>query len=263
MPASATVPLGSRGLELGTARPEILFRRCQRNGDETAREALVLRFMPLARKLARRYSHTSVPYEDLAQVASLALLKAVDRFDPTRGTTFRTFAIPTILGELKRYFRDSAWAVHVTRGAQERALAIEEASDQLINCLGRSPTVQEIACNLELSQEEVLDGLQAAQAYSTMSLEAPPPSTEAGSEPSFESELGEEDERYELVEDEVAVAGAMRELPESEQRILCMRFIEDMTQSEIGARLGISQMQVSRLLRRALARLQQLVGADG
>jgi RNA polymerase sigma-B factor len=262
MPASATVPLSPRGLELGTARPEILFRRCRREGDSAAREALVLRFMPLARKLARRYAHTSVPYEDLVQVASLALVKAVDRFDPARGTAFRTFAIPTILGELKRYFRDSAWAVHVTRGAQERALEIEEANEELINRLGRSPTVQEIAGALELSQEEVLDGLRAAQAYTTMSLEAPPPSAEPGSEPSFESELGVDDERYELIEDEAVVADAMRELPESERRILRLRFIEDMTQNEIGARLGISQMQVSRVLRRVLARLQQRVGAS-
>jgi len=264
MPTSETVLLdsSSRKLELGTARQEALFEQCQRDGDRAARNALVERFLPLARKLARRYAHSSVPSEDLIQVANLALVKAVDRFDPRRGTAFGAFAIPTILGELKRYFRDSAWAVHVTRAAQERALAVEEASDELINELGRSPQVREIAGHLELSEEDVLDGLQAARAYSTMSLEAPPPSAELGSNTSLEGDLGVEDERFELVEDGVTLSSAVRHLPESEQQILQLRFIEEMTQSEIGARLGVSQMQVSRLLCRALTRLQRLAGAD-
>src|SRR5207253_842547 len=150
----------------------------------------------------------------------------------------------------------------VTRAAQERALAVDEASDQLLNELGRAPRVPEIAGHLELSEEDVLDGLHAARAFSTMSLEAPPPSSEPGSTASLEADLGAEDERYELVEDGVSVSSAVRQLPESERRMLSLRFVEEMTQSEIGARLGISQMQVSRLLRRALTRLQRLACAD-
>jgi len=264
MPTSATVlhDSPSRQLELGTAGQKALFEQCQGGGDRAARNALIERFLPLARKLARRYAHSSVPSEDLIQVANLALVKAVDRFDPKRGTAFGAFAIPTILGELKRYFRDSAWAVHVTRAAQERALAVEEASDQLINELGRAPRVREIAGHLELSEEDVLDGLQAARAFSTMSLEAPPRASDPGSKASLEADLGAEDERFELVEDGVSLTSAVRLLPKGEQRMLRLRFVEEMTQSEIGARLGISQMQVSRLLRRALTRLQRLACAD-
>ena len=264
MPTSATVlhDSPSRQLELGTARQEALFEQCQRGGDRAARNALVQRFLPLARRLARRYAHSSVPSEDLIQVANLALVNAVDRFDPERGTAFGAFAIPTILGELKRYFRDSAWAVHVTRAAQERALAVGEASEHLLNELGRAPRVREIAGHMELSEEDVLDGLQAARAFSTMSLDAPSPSGEPGSRASLEADLGVEDERFELIDDGVSLSSAVRQLPQSEQRMLRLRFVEEMTQSEIGARLGISQMQVSRLLRRALTRLQRLAGAD-
>jgi RNA polymerase sigma-B factor len=223
---------------------------------------LVVRLLPLAHKLARRYSHTSVPYEDLVQVASLALVKAIDRFDPSLGTSFEAFAIPTILGELKRYFRDSAWSVHVSRAAQERALLIDRATEKLINRFGRSPTVHEIAGYLELDQEQVLEGLRAARAYTTVSLDAPPPSGGEGDDPSLEDALGVEDQGYELVDTGLAIGGAVRKLGRSERRILEMRFGEEMTQSEIGARLGVSQMQVSRLLRRSLSRLRALAGGE-
>jgi RNA polymerase sigma-B factor len=244
-------------------RPEHLLHDSRRSRDRAAREELVVRFLPLARDLARRYARSSVPSEDLVQVASLALVKAVDRFDPDRGTTFQAFAIPTILGELKRYFRDSAWAVHVGRGAQERALAVGEANELLTNRLRRSPTVSEISAYLELSEEEVLDGLQASQAFATTSLDAPPPSAEEGDDRSVESELGSEDERYALIDDKLAVAGALCSLSKSQRRILHLRFIEELTQSEIGAQLGVSQMQVSRLLQRSLAQLRTLAAADG
>src|SRR5437899_6198819 len=189
--------------------------RLRRPGDQQrrSREALIERYLPLARKLAWRYSRSSIPYEDLVQVASLALVKAVDRFDPQRGTAFQTFAVPTILGELKRYFRESGWALHVTRGAQERALAVSEATDVLVNRNARSPTVHELAEYLERSEEEVLDGLQAAQAYTATSLEEPRSAEEGDFGGTVESELGAEDERYELVEAELAVASALRSLP--------------------------------------------------
>jgi RNA polymerase sigma-B factor len=243
--------------------PEPLLHRYRSDGDPAAREELVVRFLPLARDLARRYFRSSVPAEDLVQVASLALVKAVDRFDPERGTTFRAFAIPTILGELKRYFRDSAWDVHVPRSAKDRALAVGEATEQLTGCSGRSPTVQEIAGYLELSQEEILDALQAAQAYASTSLDAPPPpSAEGSNAPNIEIELGAEDERFELIEAKLIVAEGARSLPEAERQILYLWFIEELTQSEIGARLGVSQMQVSRALRRSLAHLRTIAGTD-
>jgi RNA polymerase sigma-B factor len=246
-----------------TRMPEHLLHRHRSEGDLAAREELVVRFLPLARELARRYFRSSVPPEDLVQVASLALVKAVDRFDPQRGTPFRAFAIPTILGELKRYFRDSAWDVHVPRSTQERALAVGEATEQLTGRSGRPPTVHEIAGYLELSQEQVLDALQAAQAYASTSLDAPPPpSAEASNELTLESELGVEDERFELIEAKLAVAEAARSLPETERQILYLWFIEELTQSEIGARLGTSQMHVSRALRRSLAHLRTLAGSD-
>jgi RNA polymerase sigma-B factor len=233
-----------------------LFERWQRHGDQTARQVLVERYLPLARNLARRYVRSSEPFEDLMQVASLGLVKALDRFDVERGHRFAAFAVPTILGELRRYFRDSAWSIHVPRGAQERALEVEEAQEQLISHTGRAPTVQQIAQYLEITVEEVLASMQVAQAYSTLSLDAPRRTSEDDQE-SYGDSLGFEDERFSLVEDDVVVSEALRHLPARERRILQLRFVEDLTQSEIAARIGLSQMQISRLLRRSLEQLRQ------
>ena len=156
-----------------TAESDELFLRWRRHRDRQARDELIARFLPLARKLARRYVQSSEPYEDLVQVASLGLVKAVERFDPDRGFAFSSFAVPTIVGELKRYFRDTAWALHVDRGAQERARKITDAQQKLGSRTGRMPTIDEIAQYLEISQEEVLDGLQTAEAYGAVSLDAP------------------------------------------------------------------------------------------
>jgi RNA polymerase sigma-B factor len=237
--------------------PHTLFGRWQRHGDVAARDALIERFLPLARSLARRYDRSAEPFEDLMQVASLGLVKAVDRFDSTRGHAFASFAVPTILGELKRYFRDSGWAVHVPRGPQERALKVEEAQQRLTRRSGRAPTVREIAEYLEISTEDVLDALQAAQAYDTLSLDAPRPSRDDDAETYGES-LGAIDERFDLVDADVTVAAALRHLPERERRVLHLRFVEDLTQTEIAERIGVSQMQVSRLLRRSLERLREI-----
>jgi len=249
-------------LHAGNARLGLLFHRYQRNGDCAAREALVLHFLPLARKLARRYSRSSEPYEDLFQVASLALMKAIDRFDPGRGTDFPGFAIPTILGELKRYFRDSAWAVHVPRSAQERAQTIDSACTVLTDRHARAPSVNEIATHLGLTNEEVIDGLCAREAYAAQSLDARSRSAEADAHINLGDSLGAEDERYELIDDTLAVADAVSSLPPGERLILHLRFAKEMTQSEIAARLGISQMQVSRILRRLLAQLRERAGAE-
>ena len=233
-----------------------LFVRWQRDGDPTAREALVRRFMPLARGLTRRYGRSSEPFEDLLQVASLGLLKALDRYDPERGP-FPAFAVPTILGEMRRYFRDSGWAVHVPRGAQERALKVRDAQQRLAGEHGRSPTVNQLAEYLELDIEDVIEALQAVQAYDTLSLDAPRPRAD-GELVAYGDTLGQDDERYELVELDATVTAVLGQIPPRERAILRMRFVEDLTQTEIAERVGISQMQVSRLLRRSLEQLRFL-----
>lgn len=234
-----------------------LFRRWQADRDESAREALVLRFMPLARNLARRYDRSSEPFDDLLQVASVGLLKALNRFDPERGFSFPSFAVPTILGEMRRYFRDCGWSVHMPRGDQERALKVREAQETLTAEHGRAPTVNQISVYLELDQEQVIDALQASQAYETLSLDAPRPGAEDDT-PSYGDSLGHDDERYELVELDATLVAALKHIPARERAMLRMRFVEDLTQTEIAQRVGISQMQVSRLLRRSLSQLRAL-----
>ncbi len=241
--------------------PRRLFERWQRDGDQSAREALVQRFMPLARSLARRYGRSSEPFEDLLQVASLGLLKALDRYDADRGHPFPSFAVPTILGEMRRYFRDSGWAVHVPRGAQERALKVRDAQERLANERGRAPTVNQLSEYLEYDTEEVVDALQAIQAYETLSLDAPRPGAD-GDVVAYGDSVGREDERYELVELDATASAVLGHIPARERLILRMRFVEDLTQTEIAERVGISQMQVSRLLRRSLDQLRTLAHAD-
>jgi RNA polymerase sigma-B factor len=238
-----------------------LFAR-YREGDEAAREALVRRYLPLARRLARRYGRSSEPLDDLQQVASLGLLKAIDRFDPERGTAFASFALPTILGELRRYFRDCGWSVHVPRGTQERALRVQQAQEQLATA-DRAPTVSQLAAYLELDREQVLDALQAVEAYETLSLDAPCPGDEGDSVMSFVETFGVEDERYDRVELHAAISGALEGLEERERMVVRLRFVEDLSQTQIAARIGVSQMQVSRLLRRALERLRSSEAAVG
>lgn len=234
-----------------------LFTRWQRDGDGAAREALVRRFMPLARGLARRYGRSSEPFEDLLQVASLGLLKAIDRYDGERGYAFQSFAVPTILGEMRRYFRDSGWAVHVPRGAQERALKVRDAQEHISNERGHAPTVSQLAEYLEFDTEQVIDALQAIQAYETVSLDAPRPGGDEDA-PSYGELIGDDDSNFELVELNATVAAAMPHLAARERTILRMRFMDDLTQTEIAERVGISQMQVSRLLRRSLEQLRAL-----
>ena len=234
-----------------------LFARWRRFEDRQARDELIERFLPLARKLARRYVQSSEPYEDLVQVASLGLVKAVERFDPDRGFAFSSFAVPTIVGELKRYFRDTAWALHVDRGAQERARKISDAQQKLSSLTGRIPTVDELAQYLEMTQEEVLDGLQTAEAYGAVSLDAPLVSDDDEDTSRLDA-IGEDDGRLELVDQHATIFAAARHLPSREREILYLRFGEDLTQSEIADRVGVSQMQVSRLLRRSLQRLREL-----
>lgn len=251
-----TVALTSRA-PAHIAKSAVLFERWRLHRDRRARDELIERFLPLARKLARRYVSSSEPYDDLMQVASVGLVKAVERFDPSRGFALTSFAVPTIVGELKRYFRDTAWALHVDRSAQERARKIAEAQEEIGAHTGRPPSLSELAQYLEMSEEEVLDGLQTAEAYDAISLDAPMASD--GDEASTRLDvLGAEDKRLELVDTQATIFAAAKHLAPREREILYLRFVEDLTQSQIAVRVGVSQMQVSRLLRRSLQRLRAL-----
>jgi RNA polymerase sigma-B factor len=242
-------------IEERTRETEALFRRWRRRGDAAAREELIERFLPLARQLARRYQRANEPLDDLVQVASIGLVKAVDRFDLDRGVAFSSYAVPTILGELKRYFRDSGWAVHVPRGVQERAMQVDRAVKELSGRLGHSPSVDEVAEQVDASVEEVLAAMEAGLAYEAVSLDAQRAGGDTQGD-TFADSIGLEDERFDLVEYEATIAPTLKALPKRDQVVLHLRFAEDMTQSQIAERIGVSQMQVSRLIRRALARLR-------
>jgi RNA polymerase sigma-B factor len=236
---------------------DTLFRRWHDQGDEAARAELVGRYLPLARKLARRYVGAREPLEDLVQVASLGLVKAIDRFDPSRGLAFSSFAVPTILGELRRYFRDLGWSVHVPRGAQEMALKAEQARQRMASESGRNPSVKQLAEYLEWSVDDVLDALEAGSAHHAVSLDAPTDEGD-GEAGTLGSMMGGEDEAFEVVDFRASLGIAARQLPPRDRRVLFLRYIEDMTQVQIAERIGVSQMQVSRILRRALAELREL-----
>ncbi len=241
-------------------RTDVLFERLRRTGDRAARDELIRGFLPLARRLAARYTNPYEPFDDLLQVASIGLLGAVDRFDPTRGVRFPSFAIPTILGELKRYFRSTGWSAHVPRRAQELALRVDKSTRQITAKTGRKPRVQEIAQYLELSTEDILIGLDAIRTRYAVSLDAPSHSSALDSEPeSLAGTIGAEDEGLGLVETSISVSAALRRLPYQEREALRLRLREDLKQTEIATRLGCSQMQVSRLLRRAAARVADLI----
>jgi RNA polymerase sigma-B factor len=233
-----------------------LLQRYHRDGDPQAREALVERFLPLARQLARRYQRGSEPIDDLFQVASLGLVKAIDRFDPARGTAFSSFAVPTILGELKRHFRDTGWAVRVPRDLQELAVRVERRLGELSTELGRDPTVEELAEALGVGEEQILEALQAGAAHTAVSLDRPRGDEDDAGETVADT-IGGEDPGYGLAEVGATLEGLMRRLPPREREVLRLRFEEDLTQSEIGERVGISQMHVSRLIRQSLSELRR------
>jgi RNA polymerase sigma-B factor len=232
-----------------------LLVRYHREGDLAAREELAQRFLPLARDLALRYSYTDEPVDDLFQVASLGLVKAIDRYEPERGSKFTSYAAPTILGELKRHFRDKGWALHLPRELQERTLAVSRTTEMLSTRLGRSPKVREIARELGRSVEEVLEAQEAAASYEAASLDAPTARDDDESAALVDL-IGDDDTSFELVESRDAISDAWKALSDVERRVLALRFMHDLTQREIGERIGYSQMHVSRLLRRALDRLE-------
>lgn len=248
-----TMPLDDRRLD--EAEVLRLFERIPH--DETARDELVARFQPLAEYFARRFTGRGEPIEDLTQVANIGLLSAIDRFDPSREVRFATYAAATILGELKRYLRDKAWAIRVPRPLQELGLRMNRLVPRLSQELGRPPTIQELADRLDATPEDVLEARDAAQAYSTTSLDTPI----GEGERSLAETIGGEDPSFELVDRWAAIAPAVKDLPERERRVLYLRFFSGMTQSEIAEDIGVSQMHVSRILSQTLARLR--ASADG
>ncbi len=223
-------------------------------GREAARAELITLHLPLVQHLARRYRDRGEPYEDLVQVGTVGLIKAIDGFDPQRGLELSTYATPTILGEIKRHFRDRTWAVRVPRRLQELQAQVARTADELSVTLQRSPTVREIATALEVSEADVLDALEARQAYTARSIEA---SAESEGPASFLSSFGALDSRFEEFDDREALRPLIEALPERERAIVLMRFVENMSQSQIGDELGISQMHVSRLLSRTLVQLRE------
>jgi RNA polymerase sigma-B factor len=240
---------------------DVLFVRWRQGRDPRARAELVDRFMPLARKLARRYAGRE-PFDDLMQVASLGLLKAVDRFDPDRGNAFSSLAVPTILGELKRYFRDTGWFVHVPRGVQEAALKVQEAERELSSKTGHPPTTHELALYTELPLEDVIEALYANGAHHATSIDAPlDDSSDDGG--TLADTFGVDDDRFEHIEAALTIAGNMRRLTKLERTVLSLYFLEEMTQAQIGKQVGVSQMQVSRILRRATERLREMAAPEG
>ncbi|GGK52803.1 RNA polymerase sigma factor SigF [Streptomyces flaveus] len=218
------------------------------------RNQLVRMHLPLVEHLARRFRNRGEPLDDLTQVATIGLIKSVDRFDPERGVEFSTYATPTVVGEIKRHFRDKGWAVRVPRRLQELRLSLTTATAELSQQHGRSPTVHELAEKLAISEEEVLEGLESANAYSTLSLDVPDTDDES---PAVADTLGSEDEALEGVEYRESLKPLLEDLPPREKRILLLRFFANMTQSQIAQEVGISQMHVSRLLARTLAQLRE------
>jgi len=227
---------------------------------EDLRGRVIEAWLPLAQHLARRYLGRGEPADDLVQVAMVGLIKAVDRYDPSHGVDFAAFAVPTILGEIKRHFRDRAWAIRVPRRLQELRMSITAANNALSHTLGRPPTVADIAAHLGISEEDVVEGLEGARAYSATSLSTPV-GEDGGQE--LGDTLGTEDHEFELAELRIALGPAMATLSEREQTILSLRFYGNRTQTEIAEQVGISQMHVSRTLTKALAKLRRLIDGDG
>ena len=239
-----------------TLKERRLFAQYRGRDDQAARDALVDRFLPLATRLARRYHRGGEPLEDLVQVASIGLLKAIDRFDPARGVAFSSFAVPTIAGELKRHFRDKGWSMRVPRDLQELALRVDRATERLVHELGRAPTAAEIAHDVGVSIEQVLEAREAAAAYRAESLERPRSDDDQDGTQVVDT-LGGDDPGYPQAEHSATLERMMSILSDREREILRLRFGEDLTQSEIGGRVGLSQMHISRLLRQAVARLRE------
>jgi len=261
---SAAMPVAAPPLESGRRvsdrragtrpeRNEVLLRRFHADRDARDRAELVRVFQPLARRQVMRYASSRTAREDLEQVAYLGLLKAIDGYEPGHGTAFSSYAVPTIVGELRRYFRDTGWCVHVPRGVQELTVAVRSATETLTAELRRAPSIPEIADRVGVPADSVFDALDADGAYSATSLDAPTSDEEGAT--TLAERHGSLDGGYELVDERDAVSAAARALTQREREVIALRFAQELTQTQIAERLGVSQMQVSRVLRRALSRL--------
>ena len=255
-PRSAT-PNGRVGVGDASrvAQDRALFARYLDQRDPVDRDMLVERFLPLARQLARRYQRPDEPFDDLFQVACLGLINAIDRFSLERDVAFSSYAVPTILGEIKRYFRDRTWSVRVPRDLQELALKVDRAVSDLSLDLHRQPTVEEIGAKVGAEEEDVLEALEASGAYKATSLESPRGSEDESGD-TLGDTLGTEEHGFALAEDRATIEHLMRSITPREREVLHLRFAEDLTQAEIGERIGVSQMQVSRIIRQSVARLR-------
>jgi RNA polymerase sigma-B factor len=240
---------------------KVLLRRYHEQGDLQAREQLIEQYMSLVRSLARRYSYRGEQLEDLVQIGAIGLIKAIDRFDLERGVELTTYATPNIIGEIKRHFRDKGWAVRVPRGLQELNVQLSRLVEQLTVQLGRSPTIAELAQASGSEEEEVLEALESGRAYSSLSLSSGG-GTEDGEELDPLESIGTEEHQYDISEDRAVLAPGFRVLDERERKILHLRFFEGLTQSQIAQQVGISQMHVSRLIRRSLEKIREEIAAE-
>jgi RNA polymerase sigma-B factor len=240
---------------------KVLLRRYHEHGDLAAREQLIEQYMSLVRSLARRYSYRGEQLEDLVQIGAIGLIKAIDRFDIDRGVELTTYATPNIIGEIKRHFRDKGWSVRVPRGLQELNVQLSRLIEQLTVQLGRSPTIGELAKAAGVEEEDVLEALESGRAYTSLSLSSGGAHDEDGELDPLES-IGTEEHQYEVSEDRAVLEPGFRVLDDRERTILHLRFFKGLTQSQIAAQVGISQMHVSRLIRRALEKIREEIAAD-
>ena len=243
-------------------RTHELFRLYKEKGDEEARDQLIVSHLNLVRFLASKFKNRGEPLDDLVQVGPFGLIKAIARFDPERGLEFTTYATPTILGEIKRHFRDKGWSIRVPRRLQELSAKVNQATDELTVELQRSPSVEEIAAKLGVGAEEILEAMESSGAYTSVSLEAGG-SSEDDEAPALIDRLGSVDEDLDASDDRMVIDDAIRDFSPREQEIVRMRFIDGLTQVEIAKRLGVSQVQVSRLLRRTLRKIQDKIDPEG
>ena len=260
--ATRDLPATPKGkLAWDKARTRELFSLYKDKGDEAARDELIMSHLNLVRFLASKFKNRGEPLDDLIQVGTIGLIKAIDRFDPSRGLEFTTYATPTILGEIKRHFRDKGWSIRVPRRLQELSAKVNQATDELTKELQRSPSTEEVAAKLGVSVDEVLEAMESSGAYSSVPLEAGSSDEEDG--PAIIDHYASVDENLAASDDRMVIEDTIRDFSPREREVIRMRFVEGLTQVEIAKRLGVSQVQVSRLLRRTLKKVQDKIDPEG
>jgi len=260
--ATRDLPATPKGkLAWDKARTRELFSLYKDKGDEAARDELIMSHLNLVRFLASKFKNRGEPLDDLIQVGTIGLIKAIDRFDPSRGLEFTTYATPTILGEIKRHFRDKGWSIRVPRRLQELSAKVNQATDELTKELQRSPSTEEVAAKLGVSVDEVLEAMESSGAYSSVPLEAGSSDEEDG--PAIIDHYASVDENLAASDDRMVIEDTIRDFSPREREVIRMRFVEGLTQVEIARRLGVSQVQVSRLLRRTLKKVQDKIDPEG